>query len=83
MDILQTPLFLEQDPETQARIVGGLQKLASRQPPTLEEVKQQFRQLAPIDQLMTKKRQVSKREQKQLEKEKQMVYLKHVEKLKP
>jgi hypothetical protein len=49
----------------------------------LEEIKQEFRNRDPIEQLVTKKNVRNKREAKQLEKERQMMLLKHVHKLKP
>lgn len=49
----------------------------------MEEVKAEFRKLDPLEQLITKKYVSGKREAKMLEKERQMVYLRHVEKLKP
>ena len=49
----------------------------------MEEVKEGFRYLHPLEQLITKKQITGKSEAKELEKERQMMHLKHVEKLKP
>ena len=49
----------------------------------MEEVKEGFRHLPPLEQLITKKQIAGKREAKQLEKERQMMHQKHVERLKP
>lgn len=49
----------------------------------MEEVKEEFRRLDPLEQLITKKVISGKREAKMLEKERQMVYLRFVEKMKP
>ena len=46
-------------------------------------MKEEFRALHPLEQLITKKRITGRREAKQLEKERQMMHLKHVEGLKP
>jgi hypothetical protein len=65
------------------RVKVGLKRLLSDRETELEEVKEEFRQLHPLEQLITKKQVSGKREAKQLEKERQMMHLKHVEKLKP
>ena len=65
------------------RVKVGLKRLLSDRETELEEVKEEFRQLHPLEQLITKKQVSGKREAKQLEKERQMMRLKHVEKLKP
>jgi len=40
--------------------MSGLERCASQRPPTLGEIKEQFAQLDPLDQLMTKKGVLSK-----------------------
>ena len=81
--ILETPLLQKADPQTLDRVKVGLKRLLSDRQTELEEVKEEFRQLHPLEQLITKKKVTGKREVKQLEKERQMMHLKHVEKLKP
>ena len=50
---------------------------------SMEEHKSEFKDLPLLDQLMTKKAPMGKREAKRLEKEKQMVYMKYVQHMKP
>jgi len=76
-------LLQEADPQTLDRVKVGLKRLLGGRQTELEEVKEGFRQLHPLEQLITKKQVTGKREAKQLEKERQMMYLKHVERLKP
>lgn len=76
-------MLQDADPQTLDRVKVGLKRLQSDRHTDLEEVKEGFRQLHPLEQLITKKKVTGKREAKQLEKERQMMYLKHVEKLKP
>ena len=71
------------DREGQQRIIGGLENLGSIEPKTLEEHKKEFKDLSAIDQLITKKAPLGKREAKRLEKEKKMVYMKYVQHMKP
>jgi len=49
----------------------------------MEEHKSEFKDLPLLDQLITKKAPMGKRETKRLEKEKQMVYMKYVQHMKP
>ena len=51
------------------RVKVGLKRLLSNRETELEEEKEQFRQLHPLEQLITKKKITGKREAKQLEKE--------------
>jgi hypothetical protein len=73
IDLLDCHFFKHLDREGQQRIVGGLEDLGSRVPKSLEELKQDFKDLSPLDQLITKKTPMGKREAKRLEKEKLMV----------
>ena len=60
-----------------------MQDLKAKKPKTLEDLKDEFKNVAPIDRYMTKKQTLSKREAKQLEKEKQMIQMKYALRMKP
>ena len=53
------------------------------QPKTIDDYKLEYSNLPPLDKFITKKGNLGKRELKQLEKEKQMMYLKHALDMKP
>ena len=63
-------MFAHLDREQQQGIISGLEDLGRRGPKTLKEYKQEFNDLSPLDQLVTMKGELSKRESKMLEKEK-------------
>lgn len=83
LDLLAMPLFTTLDQESQQRIISGLVDLQHRERPSLDRLRAEFQLREPLDQLITKKHPLSKREQKALDKEKQMVYMKHVQGMKP
>ena len=83
LDLASKPLFKTFDPETQSLIRSKLQQLQRREPQQRADVEAEFQQRSPLDQLITKKRNLSKRESKQLEKEKQMVMLRYGQRLTP
>ena len=83
LDLASTPLFKTFDHETQSLIRSKLQQLQRREPQQRADVEAEFQQRSPLDQLITKKRNLSKRESKQLEKEKQMVLLRFGQRLTP
>ena len=63
--------------------MGKLLQLQLRQPQSLADAEDEFQQRQPLDKFITKKRNLSKRESKHLEKEKQMVLLRYGQRLTP
>ena len=63
--------------------MGKLLQLQLRQPQSLADSEDEFQQRQPLDKFITKKRNLSKRESKHLEKEKQMVMLRYGQRLTP
>ncbi len=60
-----------------------MQDLKAKKPRTIEDLKDEFKNVPPIDRYMTKKQTLSKREAKQLEKEKQVIQMKYALHMKP
>ena len=63
--------------------MGKLLQLQLRQPQSLADAEDEFQQRQPLDKFITKKRNLSKRESKHLEKEKQMVLMRYSQNLTP
>ena len=83
LDLASTPLFQTFDIMTQTLIRGKLQHLQRREPQQLADAEAEFQQRPTLNKFITKKRNLSKRESKHLEKEKQMVLLRYGQHLTP